>query len=101
VTKGEAAVDTCPRTGKIPQSYTDAVNAMEHLRPTDPRQDLLEVYPCPRHASPDTAEHWHVGHRDVGGRTRRWHPKLPDPAPLTQRLDLPPHLRALAEDGAA
>lgn len=96
--------EKCPRTGKLMQSHSEAHNAMEFLRPTDPRQDLLEVFPCPRWASTRTADHWHVGHRDPAADIprARYRPPQVDPE-LTQSLAdvLPPHLRALADGGAA
>lgn len=93
-------MEKCKRTGKLAQAHHEAVNAMEYMRPTDPRQDLLEVYPCPRWASANTAEHWHVGHADpadrVEGRVRRYRPPRTGPE-LTHTLGdaLPAHLRAL------
>lgn len=98
-------IEKCPRTGKLSQEHHEAVTAMEFMRPTDPRQDLLEVYPCPPWASAATAEHWHVGHVDPagrGGRGKRY--RAPTPAPtLTHTLGdaLPPHLRELAAGGSA
>lgn len=89
--------------GKLPYTEADARNAMESMRPTDPRQDLLEVYPCPPWASTLTAEHWHVGHADPADRApRRFRSKPPEPT-LTHTLAdaLPPHLRALADGGVA
>ena len=92
--------EKCPRTGKLVMERFEAHNAMEHMRPTDPRHDLLQVFPCPRWASENTAEHWHVGHRDPGGKApRKGAPARPEPpASLTHTLAdaLPPHLRALA-----
>jgi len=87
--------DTCPRTGKIRQRLHEAHNAMEGMRCTDPRQDLLEVYSCTA-GEENGANHWHVGHRDVGGRTRPWHPPIRQAPPLTYRPVLPPHVLALA-----
>lgn len=91
-------MELCPRTGKLRQTYNDACNAREYMRPGDPRQDLLEVYPCGA-GEEDGAEHWHVGHRDLGGRTRPelGHRSGKPVRPLTQRLELPAHLRALLE----
>lgn len=74
----------------------EAINAMESMRPTDPRQDLLEVYRCIA-GEPAGGEHFHVGHADLGGRPSARHPIRPA-RPLTQSLAalLPPHLAALA-----
>lgn len=96
-------IEKCWRTGKLPMEQFEAVNAMEAMRPTDPRQDLLTVFPCPRWASPLTAEHWHVGHTDPGGRVPRKGTGPRRPAkPLTHTLAdvLPAHLRALADEPA-
>lgn len=94
-------ITKCWRTGKLPMQEFEAHNAMEDMRPGDPRQDLLQVFPCPRWASPLTAEHWHVGHRDPGGRIpRKGTVPRPPGKPLTHTLAavLPAHLLALVDE---
>ena len=76
-------MDKCPRTKKLLMSEVDAHNAMEAMRPTDPRQDLLEVYPC----KAGGGDHFHVGHADVGGKTNRHlHPERKVADHLTYNL---------------
>lgn len=91
---------SCSYPRKLQYSHAQAHVAVEDMRPTDPRHDLLEVFPCPRGIPVELAEHWHIGHRDPGGRTQPWHRPLREPPPLTQRLELPEHLRALTGEAS-
>lgn len=87
----------CPRHKKLALAEFEAHNMMEGLRPTDPRQDLLEVYRCD---GGDLGEHFHVGHADPGGGRK------PSPRRLARTVEptlthtlgehFPPHLLALA-----